>query len=485
MLVIGILSQLVVISLSPDRWNSVLLSRIGMISLIYSCILTYNTYYPEQLISGLGIYSGFYNVTNITHVMDIFVCILGMLILGITGFYSMKKTEIQNVNTKDNYLTIIETQSLEYPSIGSFVIVGIQLLIGSLHMISLYLGIELQSFSLYILSSLNAKTCKFGLKYFLLGALSSCFILLGIGLLYCNTGILSFDTFYIFYNNISDLSLQFSVDLALIILIAGLLFKLAVFPFQQWAVEIYDGVPTLITTWLTTLTKISILVVLMDIVTHCYGSWTSILILLSLLSILFGSLLGLAQLRLKRLLVYSMLSHVGFLVLSIAINSNMSLEAFIFYIIQYSITNLNLFFIILSMGYYFVGCCESPVVFIKSLKGFFNVNPFLAICFAISLLSMGGIPPLIGFFAKFNILHAAISKGYLFVTFIAIISSVISISYYLKVIKTIFFDVSELSFNDVKLSAYLITVIAMLTIFITLFIIYPNPLYSLAKLIIN
>nr|QVV24715.1 NADH dehydrogenase subunit 2 [Pneumocystis jirovecii]QVV24895.1 NADH dehydrogenase subunit 2 [Pneumocystis jirovecii] len=463
MLVIGILSQLIVTCLKPGSWNSVLLSWMGMMCLIYSAVLTYNTYYPDLLNSGLGLYNGFYKVTTVTQWMDILVCLLGMLILGLTGFCCSKT---------DN---LVQKHYLEYPAIGSFAIVGIQLLMGSLHMISLFLAVELQSFSLYILSSLYSS--KFGLKYFLLGALSSCFILLGIALLYSYTGILSLDSLYVFYNQCPN---SLYLDVAILILLSGFLFKIAVFPFHQWAVDIYDGVPTLITTWLSTLTKISILWVIFDFVSHCWGSWTSILVLLSFLSIVFGSILGLAQVWLKRLFVYSMICHVGFLLLALSLNTFWSVNAFVFYLVQYSLTNLNLFFILIAMGYYLKSpdSKDSSVVFINSLKGFFKINPWLAVCFAVSLLSLGGIPPFIGFFAKFYVLHAALVEGYLFVVVGALICSVVSLCYYLKIIKSVFFDSSDFSsLGSVKLSGYSISVISLLTCVISLFILYPNSLF--------
>lgn len=478
MLLTSILSQLIAIALFPNRWNLVLLSRIGMISLIYSLLLTYNTYYTDNLGLGLGIYNGLFQVTNVTQFIDIFVYLLGALLLGITGFNSFNKNKVQILNSFEF------KQILEYPLIGCFLILGLQFVTSSLNLISLYLSLELQSFSLYILSSINPtrNSSQSGLKYFLLGALSSCFILLGMGLLYSYSGVTSIESLMILYK--VDGSNIFT-QISLLILITGLLFKLAIVPFHHWIVDVYDGVPTIITTWLTTLTKISILVVLMDIIYYFYDSWVSLLTFLSLLSILVGSLLGLVQTQIKRLLIYSMISHVGFLVLSLSLCTNKSLEAFMFYLIQYSITNLNIFLTLIAMGYYCNNKEESPIKSLETIKGFNKIDSVLSICLAISLLSLGGIPPFIGFFAKLNILYATISQGYIFISIVLVITSVISIGYYLRIIQGIFFEKPSVEIKEIIVSSYLKLVIGVLTLFILFFLIYPDLLYNIVKVVIN
>lgn len=478
MLLTSILSQLIAIALFPNQWNLVLLSRIGMISLIYSLLLTYNTYYTDNLGLGLGIYNGLFQVTNVTQFIDIFVYLLGALLLGITGFNSFNKNKVQILNSFEF------KQILEYPLIGCFLILGLQFVTSSLNLISLYLSLELQSFSLYILSSINPtrNSSQSGLKYFLLGALSSCFILLGMGLLYSYSGVTSIESLMILYK--VDGSNIFT-QISLLILITGLLFKLAIVPFHHWIVDVYDGVPTIITTWLTTLTKISILVVLMDIIYYFYDSWVSLLTFLSLLSILVGSLLGLVQTQIKRLLIYSMISHVGFLVLSLSLCTNKSLEAFMFYLIQYSITNLNIFLTLIAMGYYCNNKEESPIKSLETIKGFNKIDSVLSICLAISLLSLGGIPPFIGFFAKLNILYATISQGYIFISIVLVITSVISIGYYLRIIQGIFFEKPSVEIKEIIVSSYLKLVIGVLTLFILFFLIYPDLLYNIVKVVIN
>ena len=182
----------------------------------------------------------------------------------------------------------------------------------------------------------------------------------------------------------------------------------------------------------------------------------------SLLSLIIGTVLGLTQFRIKRLLAYSTISHLGFILLSLSINSIESIQAFIFYLMQYSLSNMNAFILLISLGfslYYYVNENKeykelldknnSPIQLISQIKGFFYLNPFLSLSFSITIFSFVGIPPLIGFFAKQMVLSAALDNGYIFLTLIAILTSVISAVYYLNVIKQVFFDKSEYKINPV------------------------------------
>jgi NADH-ubiquinone oxidoreductase chain 2 len=181
----------------------------------------------------------------------------------------------------------------------------------------------------------------------------------------------------------------------------------------------------------------------------------------SLLSLIIGAVLGLTQIRIKRLFAYSTISHVGFILLALSINSIESIQAFIFYLMQYSITNLNAFVILVSIGFslfYYVNKTKeykqlaekenSPIQLISQLKGYFYINPVLALSLTITIFSFVGIPPLIGFFAKQMVLSAALDSGYVFLALVAILTSVISAVYYLNIIKQVFFDKPEYKIED-------------------------------------
>ena len=250
-------------------------------------------------------------------------------------------------------------------------------------------------------------------------------------------------------------------------------------------------------------------------------SWTYGLLLSSFLSLIIGSILGLSQTRIKRLFAYSTISHIGFILLTIVINKPESIQAFVFYLTQYSISNLNAFVILLAIGYSVYPFINkehykknskvlpernnTPIQLISELKGFFYINPVLAISLSITLFSFAGIPPLAGFFAKQMVLSAALDSGYIFITLIAILTSVISAAYYLSVIKQVFFDESELKLsknldnivqectvesymykgkfdveyvkfgiNNITLSTFLSTTISILTLTILLFMFASN-----------
>lgn len=291
-----------------------------------------------------------------------------------------------------------------------------------------------------------------GLKYFLLGGLSSGFILLGSSLLYGLTGITNFEAFYIIGSFESESSLD-QIDIILLIFAIGLLFKIASAPFHNWAPDVYDGVPTLVTTWLAVLPKISLIIFMVEFYTNIFYNfyfWNFLFIICAFLSLLIGSILGLSQNRIKRLLAYSTISHVGFMLLSLSVASYQSIESLIFYLIQYSLTSLNVFYILIAFGQILPqGDSIDKVQTLSQLRAQFKLHPLLAFSFAISLFSMAGIPPCVGFFGKYLILLSAINDGrFSFMILIAIITSVISAVYYLKVIKTLHFY--ELPANDFK-----------------------------------
>lgn len=401
---------------------------------------------------------------------------------------------------------------IEYPLILLFIVSGAIFLVSTSDLVSIFLSIELQSYGLYLLCTLYRNSelaTSGGLTYFLLGGLSSCFILLGTSLLYANSGSSNLDGLYII-TSLTDISGTNYVDSAsyevsagngentniiwqsislfsgsapyevsaqgihthfihfsLLILSVGFLFKVGAAPFHFWSPDVYDAVPTIVTTFIAILAKISIFIFLLELVHYTSNSlfsfhftWTSSLLVSSLLSLIIGSVLGLTQFRIKRLFAYSTISHIGFILLALSINSIESVQAFIFYLMQYSISNLNVFIILISIGYslyYFTNNSDeykeltdknnSPIQLISQLKGFFYINPTLALSLAITIFSFVGIPPLIGFFAKQMVLSAALDSGYIFITLIAILTSVISAVYYLNIIKEVFFDKSDYKIN--------------------------------------
>ena len=546
--------------------------RLSCLSIFFSILLIGNMLNIKNIGTGISIYSGFLNISYYNQIIEMFIYFIGSLIL-----ISLLPNKINlNDNERPENIGSLVIQAgwlFNYPLIILFNLLGASCLITSSDLLFLYISIELQSFSLYILSSLNKNSIPAtgaGLKYFLIGGLASCFILLGIGLIYSSTGLTQFESLTMLaFPNYNSFNLIFSqsnfnlwLESGIIFIVTGLLIKLGSAPFHQWAPDVYDKVPTKVTIWLVLIPKLSIFILLFElfnifvisgrsfteyslllpeslttIESYLFGSqhWLqekgttiidsvniftpdsisitndilkftssenfylpqNLLILSSLISLIIGALLGLSQVKIKRLLAFSAISHIGFLLLSLSINTEISIESFFFYLIQYTITNLNIFLILLSFGVildplsYFKGSLTNiikldknntitinkqnnnkeanitlpyseldldknssevlakDINFISELKGVFNVNPILSLSLAICLFSMGGVPPLLGFFAKQQVLYASISSEFIFLSFVAIIMSVISAYYYLKIIKVSHFEnVSNVKFKE-------------------------------------
>ena len=554
MLVFSILFLLLSNAVTLRRDKSILFSRISIIILLYSTLLAKNSLYMTSIDRGIGIYSGLFHITNITQIFHIFLFIISAAILQLTAFFprrvwtekysSLNKIIFYNFIYYRNKITNKmgeQFKIIEYPLIVLFIITGSVFLISTSDLVSIFLSIELQSYGLYLLSTLYRNSelaTSGGLTYFLLGGLSSCFILLGTSLLYSNSGLTSLDSLYVI-TSLSDITnddnilywyKHYYINMSLLILSVGFLFKVSAAPFHFWSPDVYDAIPTIVTTFVAIVAKISILIFLLELVHYTNNSlftpefsWTLSLLVSSLLSLIIGTIVGLTQFRIKRLFAYSTISHLGFILLALTINSIESIQAFIFYLIQYSLSNLNAFILLISIGfslYYYVNDNKeyqelsdknnSPIQLISQIKGFFYINPILSLSFAITIFSFVGIPPLIGFFAKQMVLSAALDSGYVFLTLVAILTSVISAVYYLNIVKQIFFDESEyivnpellnidihasitkkdvflekLRFNcdNIILSSYLTISISILTLIILLFILMPQEWLSMANIL--
>jgi len=536
MLFISILLLIVVMAIPSlkTQISSILFQRLSSIILIYAGALSFNALYIQSIGSGIGIYSGLFHVTFISQVLDIFIFIIGALILiarpslGKSNSLTITKEKIEN-----NY-----TNTIEYCLIIMFSTLGASLLISSNDLISMYLSIELQSFGVYILTTLyrnSESATSAGLKYFLLGSLSSCFILLGSGLIYTFTGLTNFESIYSLLSVSENYSIIQGLTLGFIFIFVGFLFKISAAPLHNWSPDVYDDSPTIVAIWLTIMPKLSILIFLLEIYSHIgqfsnshttigilesltniqtdiFSNFTNgneniiiknLLLISSLLSLIIGTVVGLAQSKIKRLLAYSTISHIGFILLALAINTEQSIDSFIFYILQYTLTNLNTFLIILALGYiinnsvlYNKGS-EKDIKFITELKGQFFSNPIITISLTICLLSMAGTPPLMGFFSKQFVLYSAIESGYYFMAILGILVSIISASYYLRIIRILHTDseniitdkLNETSIrnenieSESNISNFHSLLISILTLTILFFVLKPSILLKSTQLL--
>ena len=566
MIFISILILIVAIALpSINKLISpILFTRISSIVFLYAGALSLNALYIQSIGSGIGIYSGLFQITTVSQLIDTFIFFIGALILiswpSITTnefnkpIQSYRFEEILNINDLNKETKNKLNYASEYSLIVLFSSLGASLLVSSSDLISMYLSIELQSFGVYILTTLyreSESATSAGLKYFLLGGLSSCLILLGSGIIYTYTGLTHFESIYSLVSVSDSSQISQGLSLGLIIIFIGFLFKVAAAPLHNWSPDVYEDSPTIVTIWLTIMPKISILIFLLELYTHIglignnvslsiftdlIGSSHSIetsilnkdflsretvipalknlLLISSLLSLIIGTVVGLAQSRIKRLLAYSTISHIGFILLSLSINTEQSIDSFLFYIIQYSITNLNTFLIIIALGYVIHNSMnlnsklneienskisqlrkekglETDIKEISELKGQFYSNPLLSLSLSVCLFSMAGVPPLLGFFSKQFVLYSAIQSGYYFMAIVAIIVSVVSASYYLKIIKVLHTEVetdqTKIENNDSTVVSVLTNnhsfLISSLTLTILLFILKPSLVLNSTQLL--
>jgi NADH-ubiquinone oxidoreductase chain 2 len=507
MLVLGIFSLMTAVALPNVNISPLQFTRVTSIVLLYAAALSFNALDIQAIGSGVSIYSGLFQVTSVTQSMDTFIFLAGAMIC-------LPWAPVTNaiMSTSRTVFTALPTIA-EYPLIILFTTCGATFLMSSADLVSIYLSIELQSFAVYILATLyrdSESATSAGLKYFLLGGLSSGLILLGSALIYAYTGMTNLETIF---SILSVGTVDGSSDLrpcaiGLTILVIGFLFKVSAAPFHHWAPDVYDGVPTIVTTWLAIMPKISIFVFLLELQSGLglsgvslafsinglpFDRMKNLLLGSSLLSLLIGTIVGLAQYRIKRLLAYSTISHVGFLLLALAINSEESIESFLFYLVQYSLTNLNAFLIILAFGYVLQSSRSNTtgtdIQFISDLAGQFRANPLLGLALTVCLFSMAGVPPLIGFFGKQMVLYSATHSGYYFLSLVAIVVSVISASYYLKIVRVIHFDSGNVesgrstSRSTLSLTNVHSFAIASLTLAISLFVFKPSIILNSTSLL--
>lgn len=537
MLSIGLITYIIAVPLFSDRISPTVFSRITSIFLLFSALLTWNSlYYFPISDNSISIYSGLFSVNILSLSFQLVLFIIGSMIL--FGWGPVTSKNFNNLTIEDNSkinpnFVHVNTIS-EYSLLIIFGVLGSCLLITSNNLLSLYMGIELQSFAAYILCSLyrnSQSATAAGLKYFLLGSLASGIILLGTGVIYSVTGITSFDDLYTLLTAVNlDNAANTEYNFVNLGIIAGLIFigigyilKVGAAPLYNWSPDVYDGVPTIITSWIATMPKIGLLVSLANLISVISGgsainslnsiivnNFTSLLLVSSVLSFIIGAIVGLSQVRIKRLLTFSTINHVGFLLLALAVTTEESLEGFVFYLVQYAMTNVNTFMTLLAFGYAAKGIVQNSssalsahtqfnnkvreFQLLDDLKGQFFKNPLLAISFGLSLFSMAGIPPMIGFFAKQMVLFS-VSYNYSLVSVLAILMSVIGASYYLKIVKLMFFDSSVNTNNNINennssegdsfnnITVMHSSIIAILTLTMTLYIFDSSILLNACRLI--
>ena len=329
----------------------------------------------------------------------------------------------------------------EYPILIIFSTLGMMIMISSNNFLLLYLGLEIQSLSLYVVSSFrrdNYKSTEAGLKYFILGSLSSGLMLFGISLIYGSTGSINFE---IISSMINYEGFFPGIVAGLVFLICGFAFKASAVPFHMWTPDVYEGSPTPVTAFFATVPKLAAVGVLLRVLFDCFGqiveSWQQVIIIISVLSMFLGSVAAIGQNNIKRLMAYSSIGHIGFVLMGVASGTDKGVSAVLIYMVLYIIMNIGVFVFILNMERNGVA-----VTTINSLNMYNNVSKSQTLFLTVLLFSLAGIPPLAGFFGKFFIFNAAINAGLSWLAVMGGIASVIAAFYYLRIVYLMYFGLS-------------------------------------------
>ena len=381
------------------------------------------------------------------------------------------------LNSSKAFIIDSKLGKFEYPIIILLSILGMFFMVSSNDIILFYLGLELQSLSLYILASIdrdNLRSSESGIKYFVLSALSSGLLLYGCSLLYGFTGSTNFD---LIANELNKENI--GAVFAMVFILVGLAFKVSAVPFHMWTPDVYEGAPTSITSYFAVVPKVAGLAVLIKFMYIPFSNilleWQTIIIFISLASMILGAVAAIGQTNIKRLLAYSSIGHIGYALAGVATGVISGYESAIVYIAIYVIMNIGAFsclYLLKKDGEY----KEK----ISDLSGISKKHPILAISFLVILFSLAGIPPLGGFFAKFYVFTAVLEQKMYALAIIGLLATVISAFYYLKIIKTIYFDDSVITFDAPKNKfaqlSILISCITLLTFFL-----YPSVLNNVAE----
>ncbi len=381
------------------------------------------------------------------------------------------------LNSSKNFIVDNKLDKFEYPIIILLSILGMFFMVSANDLILFYLGLELQSLALYILASIdrdNLRSTESGIKYFVLSALSSGLLLYGCSLLYGFTGSTNFDL-------ISNELIKENTGavFAMVFILVGLAFKISAVPFHMWTPDVYEGAPTSITSYFAVVPKVAGLALLIKFMFVPFSNilleWQTIIIFISIASMILGAVAAMVQKNFKRLLAYSSIGHIGYALAGVATGTISGYQSAVVYISIYVIMNIGAFsclYLLKKDGQYKEN--------ISDLSGISKKHPILAISLLIILFSLAGVPPLGGFFAKFYVFMSVLEQKMYALAIIGLLTTVMSAFYYLKIIKTIYFDDSYNTFESFKNKTAKISIFTSCTILITFFL-YPSILNNIVN----
>jgi NADH-quinone oxidoreductase subunit N len=374
-----------------------------------------------------------------------------------------------------DYLAVERQEKFEFAILILLSTTGMLMLISAADLIALYLGLELMSLALYVVAASNrdsVRSTEAGLKYFVLGALSSGMLLYGASLIYGFTGTVSFAGIALAARQ-GDLGLTFG----LVFLFAGFCFKVSAVPFHMWTPDVYEGAPTPVTAFFASAPKIAAIAIFVRAPIVAFPEitpqWQQIIVFVAIASMVLGSFAAIGQRNIKRLMAYSSIGHMGFALVGLAAGTPEGVQGVIVYMAIYLAMTLGTFACILSMR-----TSRGLVENISDLSGLARTNPAMAFFLAVLMFSLAGIPPLAGFFAKYFVFLAAIKAGLYVLAVIGVLASVVGAYYYLTIVKVMYFDDAVEPFEPMP--RILKIVLGVTGVFVILFFAYPSPLVTAA-----
>ncbi len=326
----------------------------------------------------------------------------------------------------------------EYPVLIALSVIGMMVMVSAADLLTLYLGLELQSLALYVVAAMrreSSKSSEAGLKYFVLGSLSSGLLLYGASLIYGFAGTTSFSGII---DVVQGGALPIGLLFGMVFVIVGLAFKVSAVPFHMWTPDVYEGAPTPVTAFFATAPKVAAMALLARVLTDAFGrvpgDWGQIIAVLALLSMFLGSIAGIGQTNIKRLMAYSSIAHMGFALMGLAAGTATGVQAMLMYMAIYAVMNVGVFAWILSLER-----DGQPVADLAGLNQFARTEPVKALAVLILFFSLAGVPPMLGFFAKLGVLNAAVDAGMGWLAVAGVIASVIGAFYYLRIVYYMYF----------------------------------------------
>ncbi|ESX07658.1 NADH:ubiquinone oxidoreductase subunit N [Mesorhizobium sp. LSJC265A00] len=366
----------------------------------------------------------------------------------------------------------------EYPVLILLCTLGMMLMISANGMIGLYLGLELQSLAIYVLAAINRdnlRSTEAGLKYFVLGALSSGMLLYGISLIYGYTGNVGFQEIA---SALGRGERQLGLVVGLVFVLAGLAFKISAVPFHMWTPDVYEGAPTPVTAFLAAAPKMAAMALIVRVTMGAFkpiaSDWQQIIVFISIASMALGSFAAIGQTNIKRLMAYSSIGHMGYALVGLAANSQAGVRGVAIYMLIYLVMTLGTFAFILAMRRK-----EGNVEQISDLAGLSSTNPIMATILTILMFSLAGIPPLAGFWGKWYVFLAAINANLYALAIIGVLASVVGAFYYLRIIKLMWFD--EPAGGFVPMAVELRLVLGVSGAFVLFYVLIGGPIATYAE----